>query len=340
MRYRPATRAVAIAFLALGFAAVLNTQGLRKTAEIQPAGFRRDLALAVTRRLVDVSHFLYLDRPRQELKAAIGRGGDDRVDTRVVLSGPTEPARVVRRRVVTKRVAPVVVHRRVLPAFTPKRPLRIWVAGDSLVAVPGQSLERAAVSNAALDVLPVESRIATGLGRPEVYNWYERIREAIAKLHPRVAVFEFGSNDDHDYMSGVPAGRKLGPLGSPSWVAEYTRRVDGVTRELERAGIVVVWIGLPVTRGEGRNRGFRVINRILDEIARRYPRTAIYVDTYRRFEDAHLHYAAYVPDAHGRLVLMRTGDGVHFQPPAGDPIARAVINRLGELYDLTSWRRK
>src|SRR5205814_397656 len=84
-------RLVVTVCLALGLAALLNAQGLRKTAVIQPQGVGRDVALAVTAPLVRVSHFLYLDRPRQELKEAIGRGDDDRVDTRIVL--PAVPAK-------------------------------------------------------------------------------------------------------------------------------------------------------------------------------------------------------------------------------------------------------
>ena len=71
---------------------------------------------------------------------------------------------------------------------TPAHPLRVWVAGDSLVVVPGESLERAAGSGGAIDVLGVESRVATGLGRPDVYNWFTRFPEAVRQLHPKVAV--------------------------------------------------------------------------------------------------------------------------------------------------------
>src|SRR6185437_1375207 len=116
------------------------------------------------------------------------------------------------------------------PVFTVEHPLRVWVAGDSLAQVPGDGLER--VAPASVDVTTVESRLSTGLARPDLYNWYTRFRQLIAGSKPQVAVLSFGADDAHDFMAGVPAGRTVGSFGSPTWIAEYRRRVDGVTREL------------------------------------------------------------------------------------------------------------
>ena len=37
---------------------------------------------------------------------------------------------------------------------------------------------------------------------------------------------------------------------------------------------------------------------------------------------------------------MRADDGVHFERAAGDLIAREVLQRLNQRFDLTSWRKK
>jgi hypothetical protein len=225
------------------------------------------------------------------------------------------------------------------PIFTPNHPLRIWVAGDSLVAVPGQALERAAGSAGALDVLTVESRVATGLGRPDVYNWYTRFESAIRGLRPNVAVLSFGADDGHNYLAGVPAGHAIGPLGSASWDAEYRRRLEGVTREFNDAGIYLIWLGLPIIRGPTQNHSFQTIDKLLRAVAVAHPRTVALIDTYRMFETPKGRYTDYLRNAHGALVLMRASDGIHYEPPAGDLIARAVLKRLNEVFDLTSWQR-
>ena len=63
----------------------LNAQGLRKTAYNMQPGIGRDLAMALTKPLVEVSAFLRLDRPRRGIQEVIGRGGADTIDTAVVV---------------------------------------------------------------------------------------------------------------------------------------------------------------------------------------------------------------------------------------------------------------
>ena len=314
-----------VASLVLG--SLLNAHGLRRTALVQPPGVRRDVALALTKPLVQVSDALYLDRPRAGLKGALGRSADDRVDTTIalpVVHAVRPPKHVTHhRRVVTTR-----------PSFTATHPLRVWIAGDSLAEVPGEALERKAGTGGTLDIVGLESRLDTGLTRPDLYNWFTRLPQVVSGLKPRAAVLFFGADDEHSYMSGVPAGRTLGPLGSASWDAEYRRRVDAITQELVDSGTYVVWVGLPITRGGGYRFGFRTVNHILEAAVGSEPGKATYVDTWRLFLDNHGKYADYLPNAHGRLLLMRAPDGVHYEPAAGDLIAERVLARLHAVFDL------
>ena len=328
----PAGRGVLVLILGLVLAALLQAEGLRKQAEIQQAGFQRNLALAVTRPLVDVSRALHLTTPRHELQVAIGRRNEDRIDTGVHLSVPSVVRRPSVQRPATHRPAArrqAGTGAQPLPVFTAARPLRVWVAGDSLAEVPGQGLERLATPS--LSVLPVESRLSTGLARPDLYNWYTRFRDLIRHGKPNVAVLSFGADDAHDYMTGVPAGRTVGPLGSPSWDAEYRRRADGVTRELNAAGIYVVWLGLPIPDGAGFRKSFPIVNRILRSVAKADAKDAAYIDTWSMLAGAHGRYTPYLR-VHGQLTLMRLPDGVHYTAAAGDLIARAVVAQLRKRY--------
>jgi hypothetical protein len=319
-----AGRGILILFFGLLLAAVLQAEGLRKQAEIQPAGFQRDLALEVTRPLLRVSRALHLTTPRHELQVAIGRANEDAIDSQVhlTLPPPAGPLPQPQPRHPRTQVPPK-------PTFTAAKPLRVWVAGDSLAEIPGQALER--VSNPALKVVGVESRLSTGLARPDLYNWFTRIQDAPAQLAPRVAVFSFGADDAHDFMAGVPDGKTVGPLGSPSWTAEYRRRVEGVTRELNAKGVHVVWLGLPIPDGPGFKKSFPIVNRILESVVAAHPKVSTYVDTWHILADAHGRYAPYLR-VHGKLTLMRLPDGVHYTAAAGDRIAQQVLKELGAFY--------
>ena len=322
-----AWRGFFVLFFALGLAALLDAEGLRKQAETQPSGVGRTLAVDVTRPLASVSRALHLTAPRHAVQVAIGREDQDRIDTRVQLTLPP-PAGPL------PQAAPRRQQHRALPAkpsFTAGHPLRMWVAGDSLAQVPGDALERV---GGAIDVVGVESRLATGLARPDLYNWFTRLHELMSGTKPQVAVLSFGADDAHDFMAGLPGDHKVGPFGSKSWVAEYRRRVEGVTQELNAAGIRTVWLGLPIPDGPGFRRSFPVMNRILESVAARHSSLSQYVDVWHLLDSAHGKYTPYLR-VHGKLTLMRATDGVHYTEAAGDLVAQQVVEQLRTVYRLS-----
>jgi hypothetical protein len=330
-RLHSAGSAIVVSLAGVAIALLLNAPGLHKSATIQPEGWKRDVALAVTGPLEGVSGALLLDQPRRALKAALGRSDDDRIDTAVALpeGTPEEPA---------GDETPATPPKR--ETFSPGRKLRLWIAGDSLVVVPGESLLRAVGGNRAITpVGKIDGRIASGLERPDVFNWFTYVREQMQSRKPRAVVLMFGGNDDHGFMTGLPEGREVGSFGSPSWQAEYRRRVRAIMETIVGANAFLVWIGLPISHDAEQTLRYDVINTIVQSEAAKRPGRASYLDTYFFFSGADGGFAEYIEDDTGKLVKMRADDGVHFERPAGDLIAKKVLERLEERYDLTSWRK-
>ena len=290
-RLHSAGAAIAVSLGALLVSLLLNAPGLHKSAQIQPEGWKRDVALGVTGPLENASSALLLDRPRRAIKAALGRSDDDVIDTGVVVPGPDPEPPAAR---------PSPPQR---PVFTAKRPLRIWIAGDSLVVVPGESILRAIAS------------------RPSV-------------APAGAVVVMFGGNDDHGFMTGVPEGFTVGSFGSGGWEREYRRRVRAIMDTATRNGAYLVWIGLPISRDAEQTRRYDAINAIVQSEAAKRPGRVSYLDTYFYFAGPDGGYAQYVTDPSGRLVKMRADDGVHFERAAGDRIAQEVLDLLEERFRL------
>ncbi len=326
-----AGHALVIAVLALALGTLLNARGLHKAAFNQPAGTERDVALALTGPLASVSHALLLDRPRGALQSALGRSGEDRIDTAIVIPVPAKPIKSGSKPVVTPPI-----HRL---AFGPTRRLRVWVAGDSLVIVPGWAIVRAA----GRAIRPVgggpDGHIATGLERPDVFNWFTYVADRLRALKPNAVILDFGGNDDHGYMTGLPKGVEVDGFGTPSWTTEYRRRVGGIMDTVTRGHAFLIWIGLPITRDEAQTQRFDTINAIVESEARKRAGHVAYVDTYATFASDSGGFTQYLTNASGAEVLVRSPDGVHFEPAGGDMIARLVLHRLNEAFDLTSWRK-
>ena len=324
-RLLPAGYSVVILFVALVVGALLNAQGLRKSAHIQQQGWQRDVGIVFTTPLAAVSHALLIDRPRQGLKSALGRSGDDRIDTTVVFA-PSGGG-----------VAAVPPSR---DTFSPARQLRIWAAGDSLAIAAGEAVYRAGVgTGAVMPVARVDGRLATGLERPDVFNWFTYVRDALVRLEPRALVVSFGANDDHDYMTGIPPGVTIGPFGSSTWIDEYRRRVGGLMDEITAQGRFLVWLGAPIVRDAAESSRFELLNTIYRSEAEKRPGRVAYVDTYGLLQDSHGRYADFLPDSSGTLVRVRALDGIHYAGAGGDLIAHQVLARLEQAFDLTSWQR-
>jgi len=100
-----------------------------------------------------------------------------------------------------------------------------------------------------------------------------------------------------------------------------------------------VWIGLPISRDTAQTQRYDTINAIVQQEAAKRPGRAAYLDTYFFFAGKDGGFSEYIADDAGQLVKMRANDGVHFERPAGDLIAKKVLERIDERYDLTSWRK-
>jgi hypothetical protein len=335
-----AGRGMIVILLAIVFGLLLDARGLHKSAFNQPAGNKRTVALALTAGLADISDALKLDQPRAWLKQAIGRSSDDSIDTRIIVPAPVAPLQGPRPVLSTHAAVPgdsSVVRK----AFSPSDPLKLWVAGDSLIIDTGYALQRAALATPVIkSVGGVDGQIGTGLDRPDVFNWFLEIRRELKALHPNAVVLGFGGNDDKQYMTGLPPGVAITAFDDPAWRREYGRRVGGLIDLINRAGAYVVWVGLPITRDPDQTARFDAINGVVAQEIDKRPGGAAYLDTYSLLAAPSGGYAQYLTTLSGDVQDVRAPDGVHFSPAGAAIVARQVLKDLNEAYDLTSWRRR
>jgi hypothetical protein len=348
---------IVIALVALVVGSLLNADGLRKMAYTQPEGWRRDVGMAATAPMVEISSLLRLDKPREGLKSLLGREEDDRIATTVELPPATSAERPqAAGGPVTDGAATATGAESPggagastgadepelpRPVFTPDKPMRLWIAGDSLAIVPGQSLLRAVAGMDAVEPISaeVEGRLATGLERPDRYDWFTRIRREMRKSDPDVVVLTFGANDFGGYMTGLPEGVDKTAFGTPTWMKEYRRRVVGVmdliTAEPDRPRLLV-WIGVPIVNDEGKNDNYKVVNGMVRAEAERRPGRVAFIDTYRMFRSKDGGFIQQMKNEDGHLEDVRSPDGLHFEPPGGDRVAQVVLRRIEGAVELRS----
>jgi hypothetical protein len=330
-RTMPAGHAVVVLAIAFGVATLLNADSLMRTAEGLPLGStKRAIAVGVMRPVRWVSDALQVTEPRSALDRALGKRTSDAEDpfsefapATVSGSPPTQPGAT------NPTAEPGTVPRVKRFRPTAERPLRVYVAGDSLSFEYGLAMGRLAASDAELEMIgAVDYHVASGLARPDFFNWPEQLNAQMDARDPDVVVFMVGSNDDQPLAS--PDGHTYRDYTDP-WRFEYSRRAGAVMDQVVASGRVIVWVGVPTVADAPRSAGYELLNQLVKTQADARP-DAYFVDTFKLFRDRKGKFQQFLPDETGQVQKMRANDGVHFERAGGDRLARATLRSLDRIY--------
>jgi uncharacterized protein len=199
-------------------------------------------------------------------------------------------------------------------------PMRIYVAGDSLVQGWGEALQRRLAATDVVDLPTIDYRSATGLMRPDKFDWPRRLEAQVSSRHPDVVIVGFGGNDGQR----IELDRQIYDVSDPEWQTEYRRRVGNTLDFLLQEQRTVIWVGTPTAQNRTDNDHQRVINEIYrDEISKRP--AAKFVDTWTIFGGPDGTYAAYI-DINGTVKLVRGGDGFHLNVTGADRLAAEIYD--------------
>lgn len=331
---QPAGRALVIMVAALVLAMLVNADALVARAERQPPGRARDRALAVWHPVQDVSHALQLHRVRQLADRMVG-GDDDE---------GTAPARDTRRRPAdddareaTTTTAPEAGAAEAAPAAVELRtptahdPLRLWVGGDSMAQVFGPALATAAGATGLVEPT-VHYEMASGLTRPDYFDWPVALSADVAADDPEVLVVVFGVNDGQGIV--LPDGTPVPDVADPRWSTEYRRRVADLMDDLRADDRLMLWVLLPPMRDAGYGGRMAVVTQAVEAEAASRP-WVVRVDAGASVADTSGAFAESVADAAGAPVDVRLDDGIHLTEAGAARLAAQVMEALGAHVDLS-----
>jgi len=316
-RHRPrrpgeqsAGQLLAVILAALVLAALVNADALVERAERKPLGAGRDRSLMLWHPVQDIAHLTQLSRLR-DLGDALA-GNED---------AGGEVATPVRR---TPAADPATVPRPTLRSPTTAAPLRVFIGGDSVVRDAGESLLQLSADDPLLQST-LHYEIASGLTRPDFYDWPSALRADMVSGDPDIAIVMFGANDAQGIVG--PDGTVYQRVSDPGWQAEYARRVGLVMDDLRGGRRLVLWVGQPPMREAGFNGRIEVLDRIYREQAEQRP-WVTYVDTVPILGDARGAYAERLPGADGGEADVRQDDGIHLSRGGADRLASHLLDLI------------
>ncbi|TDX63430.1 hypothetical protein EDE12_10768 [Methylosinus sp. sav-2] len=206
-------------------------------------------------------------------------------------------------------------------------PFQVAVIGDSLGQMLADGLDEAYSDRADIRILH-RAKDSTGLVREDYFDWPKAARELLAggdKID--MAVIMIGSNDRQAIHEGAETIETL----SPRWRERYAQRVETVRAAFREKKIPLVWVSLPVTKSEHFAADMAKLNDIYRQAAAQD--SAAFIDIWEAFADERNQYQAFGPDINGRIVKLRSADGVHFTDVGARKLAHFVEGEIKRLFD-------
>jgi hypothetical protein len=323
-RRRTAASALVAMLVALALGALFNAPAMKKTALEMPFGGERSFRLALVDPLASVSHWLFLDRPAKLTAVALGKPDPGPAGTSaVVVVTPTpEPGKSGEPDKNGKPKKPL--QERPLPKPFKGHPMHLYIAGDSMMGLPGMALVN--LSNKTKLIKPLlDYHISSGLVRPDFFNWPAQLQSQVKAFDPGAVAVMFGANDNQAVQT---ASGDIYQFGSDGWKKEYRKRVQDVVGLLFQGGVRrIYWIGQPVMPSASYNGQVKLMNDVYASVAEKNFGVK-YIDAYKLFTNGSGQYSQYLPDASGELQQVREQDGEHLTYAGGLRIAQAVVDAI------------
>jgi hypothetical protein len=205
---------------------------------------------------------------------------------------------------------------------TPDEPLRVALAGDSVMAGLAPAVEAALESGGAADVRFVLT--PSILRDPTIrFTWERQLEE----FDPEVVVMFVGTWESR--LVEDESGRAV-PMSDPAWRSQYeTQVLDPWVELITSGGARVLWIGSPVVANPEANLLFAGLNTVFEALPRRFPGVR-YLDSSTVLHGATEGYSPVILGSDGILVRARQVDGLHLCPDGAVLLGREVVAVLVE----------
>jgi hypothetical protein len=294
----PARRVAVVAMLALALWAAMMAPKLERSVASAPFGLWRDTQLA--------------------LLAPFQRGSPAEP------VAPSEAAPLLAPELGEIRTAPAPTAASAPPPSglrqpTITDPLRVLIVGDSLGMDFAYGFATLTSTDATIAVT-TDARPATGLSRPDYFDWPAQLARDISASRPELIMVMLGGDDAQPFEVDGHAVAQ----GTDEWRAVYSARVTAFMDEACTEGRTVLWLGLPVMKDDSFSARMRELNTLFAAAARG---CVHFAETWSLFSDAAGRYAPFLADESGRMQAMRQLDGIHFSV-AGALRVGAYAHRL------------
>ncbi len=207
---------------------------------------------------------------------------------------------------------------------------KVIIMGSSMVATGfGMLLEKELDEHPKIDGMR-QAKSATGLARPDFFDWMDVARREIATHDPDLVVVLIGGNDGQD-LQPLGKGKSI-HYGTPEWEPAYRQRVDDFLKVLTEDGAHVLWMGIPRSNTVNLEGKMKLLRKI-QIAAVEANENATYLPLSPFLEDAD---GALLKEAkvRGKFKELRGDDGHHLTMAGSRYLADLVLPKILEAIDM------
>jgi hypothetical protein len=264
--------------------------------------------------------------PAVELsEAQPGEPSEAEASATLAAAGPIEPDALDPHEAVPTEVEPEAVAVEPEAPALPAEPYKVLILGDSLAATGfGALLERK------LDAHPHvvcyrEGKSASGLARPDFFDWLEMGKKHAEFRQPDLVVVIMGGNDGQDITRRKNGDGKRANWKSDGWADEYRARVDAFLSGIAAPERKVLWLGLPFMGLRSLENKLTVIRDVQKAAVEALGDGSKYVDTvpFVTTEEGTMLTTAKV-GPRGKTQTIRAEDKIHFTMAGSEYFADRV----------------
>lgn len=198
---------------------------------------------------------------------------------------------------------------------------KVFFVGDSLMQGVAPWVMRSLQNDYQIKSLDL-SKQSTGLSYSKFFDWPANIEKTLAE-NPEIGamVVFLGPNDPWDIPDPDNKAKSV-KFASPRWQEIYTSRIQRILTSAEKHNVQVLWVTPPAMKKPNLHQGMQSLSRIIHEGIR--PEQAIVIDS-NKVLSKNGDYADSV-SLDGKIVKIRTADGVHFTADGQKLVAKQVLS--------------
>jgi hypothetical protein len=206
---------------------------------------------------------------------------------------------------------------------SPDDPLRVLIAGDSIMANLEPALTAALIGGGAGETKFLLSPVAPRAA-PDDVSWDQQLTD----LRPDLVIMLVGGWEI-DEADGPPTDADGG-----AWAAGYTDVINRFTDQVSATGAHLLWVAMPLVDDAARTYAFDVINETVAAAAAARPDDLTAVDASAALLSPDGTYLEVGQDADGTPVRLRRLDGSHLCPAGVTRMAEPVLAQVTARWDV------